>query len=79
MNRIFTPQSYTCGAEDGELFVAYRYYRFDGTGRIREAEWLDAVDDDDAVRQVRERNLPVPSEVWERNRRVARIEPSGRG
>jgi hypothetical protein len=54
---------------------AYRHYRLDGTGNISEAEWLDATDDDDAVRQVRERKLPVPSELWERNRRVARIEP----
>lgn len=54
---------------------AYRHYRLDGSGTINEAEWLDAADDDDAVRQARERKLKVPSEVWCRNRRIARIEP----
>ena len=54
---------------------AYRHYRLDGTGNISEAEWLEASDDEDAVRQVRERALPMPSEIWDRDRRVARVDP----
>jgi hypothetical protein len=37
---------------------------------------LDATDDEDAVRQVRQRKLACTSEVWDRNRLVARIEPA---
>jgi hypothetical protein len=52
----------------------YRHYRFDGAGNIRSAEWLDADGDEDVVRQVRERELNCPSEIWDRKRLVARIE-----
>ena len=52
----------------------YRHYRFDGAGSISRAEWLDAADDQDAVQQIRERRLPVPSEIWNGRRLVARIE-----
>ena len=54
--------------------MAYRFYRLDGAGGISTAEWIDASDDGDAVRQIRERRLPVPSEVWNGRRLVARIE-----
>ena len=55
---------------------AYRHYRLDGSGTINEAEWLDAADDADAIRQARERKLNVPSEVWQRSRRIATIDPT---
>ena len=55
---------------------AYRHYRLEGSGRINKAEWFEAADDADAVRQVRERKLSVASEVWQGNRCVATIEPS---
>ena len=54
---------------------AYRHYRLDGAGNISNAEWFEAADDVDAVRKVREKKLPVPSEVWDRHRRVARVDP----
>jgi hypothetical protein len=57
----------------------YRHYRLDGAGNISSAEWIDATDDDDAVRQVRERRLPFQSEIWDRDRLVARIEASESG
>jgi hypothetical protein len=57
---------------------SYRHYRLDGAGNISEAEWIEAADDDDVVRQVRERKLPVGSEIWDRNRRVAKIEAQGK-
>lgn len=52
----------------------YRHYRLDGAGKISAAEWLDAANDEEAVRKVRERKLPCKSEIWDRNRLVARIE-----
>lgn len=58
---------------------AYRHYRLDGAGNISNAEWFEATDDADAVRQVREKNLPVASEIWDRNRRVAKIDPATPG
>lgn len=57
----------------------YRHYRLDGAGSINNAEWIEAADDEDAVRQVRERRLPVPSEIWNGRRFVARIEAAPPG
>jgi hypothetical protein len=57
-----------------EALAGYRHYRLDGAGNISGAEWIDATCDDDAVRQVRERKLPFESEIWDRNRLVARVE-----
>lgn len=54
----------------------YRHYRLDGAGNISSAEWLEATDDEDAVRQVREARLQFTSEIWDRNRLIARIEAS---
>lgn len=54
----------------------YRHYRLDGAAGINSAEWIEAGDDDEAVRLVRERGLAVASEIWDRNRLVARIEAS---
>ena len=53
----------------------YRHYRLDGAGNINSADWLEAADDDQAIRQVQEQKLPHVSEIWDRNRLVARIEP----
>ena len=55
---------------------AYRHYRLDGAGGISKAEWIEARDDEDAVRQVRALKLNVGSEIWQANRRVAKIDPS---
>ncbi|HEU5481754.1 MAG TPA: hypothetical protein VFU80_01510 [Sphingomicrobium sp.] len=52
----------------------YRRYRFDGAGGINGAEWFDASSDDDAVRHVRTLKLPFDSEIWDRNRLVARVD-----
>jgi len=53
---------------------AYRHYRLDGAGNISKAEWFEAADDDDAVRRVRDKKLPAASEIWDGNRRVARVD-----
>lgn len=60
-------------ADRGACVPEYRHYRFDGAGKISSAEWLEATDDDDAARQVRELQLPFKSEIWDRNRLVARV------
>jgi hypothetical protein len=55
----------------------YRHYRLDGAGNITGAEWIEAGDDEDAIRQVRERKLANTSEIWDRDRLVGRIEAAG--
>jgi len=54
---------------------SYRLYRLDGAGNIYTADWLEAEDDDEALDKARGLNLPHPSEVWDRHRLVARIDP----
>jgi hypothetical protein len=51
----------------------YRLYRLDGAGKIAAADWIEAVDDDDAARKAREREDGNTWEVWDRDRLVARI------
>ena len=45
-------------------------------GGISKAEWFEASDDADAIRQVKERKLSIASEIWQGNRRVGEIQPS---
>jgi len=56
---------------------SYRLYRLDGAGKIVGAEWVDAADDEAVRQHARDRDLPVTCEIWERGRRVARIESPG--
>lgn len=72
----FTSLRSISGCEGGFALAAYRHYRLDGAGSINKAEWFDASDDAEAVRHVESLNLPAASEIWQGNRRVARIEPS---
>lgn len=60
----------------GGLFVlrSYRMYRLDGAGKITTAEWIEAADDEAALRHARERTTGIRSEVWDRNRLVGRID-----
>ncbi len=68
------------GTSRGKTAVpAYRHYRLDGAGNISDAEWFEAADDADAVQQVREKKLPVTSEIWDRTRRVARVDAADGG
>ena len=55
---------------------SYRLYRLDGAGKITSAEWVEADDDQAAVQNARDRDLPVICEMWDRNRLVARILPA---
>ncbi len=58
------------------MVPSYRLYCLDGAGKIATAEWLEAADQEDAVRKVRERKLGLTCELWHRNRLLARIEGS---
>jgi len=59
--------------------VTYRVYCLDGTGKIATAEWLEAVDDADALIILRERRYPLQCELWERERFVGSVDPAGGG
>lgn len=75
MNLFFGALVYPSRAATGGWRVAgYRHYRLDGAGNIVEAKWLEASDDDDAVRQVREQQFRFASELWRGDRLVARID-----
>ncbi|HEX2802856.1 MAG TPA: hypothetical protein VHN55_02570 [Sphingomicrobium sp.] len=56
----------------------YRHYRLDGAGKINRAEWLDAPNDEEAIAQVRKLRLGAPSEIWNGNRLVARVDASSK-
>jgi hypothetical protein len=57
----------------------YRIYRLDGAGRIRGAEWLDALDDRFALEGARALadggGCPGGYEVWQRERLVGKVAP----
>lgn len=53
----------------------YRLYCLDARGQISMAEWIDAANDQDAVRQAQalKQNAQM-CEVWDGNRLVARLD-----
>lgn len=51
----------------------YILYFLDERGRIRGAEWLAAIDDSDALAQVRRMAAERECELWQRARKVARL------
>jgi hypothetical protein len=52
----------------------YRLYRLDGAGKIVAAGWIEAADDDEAVRLAQDETKAAgwTFELWERNRLVAK-------
>ena len=48
----------------------YRLYQLDGAGRINAAEWLEAVDDDEACRKARAQYSRGKYELWQQQRLV---------
>jgi hypothetical protein len=54
----------------------YIVYILNDAGRIRCAEWIAATGDDDALAQVRRLKPSAECELWQRDRRIARL-PSG--
>ena len=53
----------------------YRVYRLDGLGRIRGAEWLDALNDRYALEGARAIAEEGECEVWQLGRIVGRVSP----
>jgi hypothetical protein len=56
---------------------AYRLYRVDGAGKILSAEWLEAVDDDDALATARQSSDGGGYELWQQERMIARVRRDG--
>jgi hypothetical protein len=56
--------------------VNYRLYRLDGAGKISNAEWIEAPDDEQASREAHERADGGLCELWDRDRLVLRLERS---
>jgi hypothetical protein len=53
---------------------SYRIYCLDADGRIAVPEWLDASDDEDAIKQTQtHKNGARQCEVWQCKRLVARL------
>ncbi|HKX91854.1 MAG TPA: hypothetical protein VJM15_05440 [Sphingomicrobium sp.] len=53
----------------------YIIYCFNEAGRISRSEWIDAAGDEDALERARALKLPHGCEVWERDRRVGKVDP----
>lgn len=51
----------------------YRVYTLDGAGNITRGIWVDAETDEEAVARVRQMKLATKCEVWERDRRIAKV------
>lgn len=56
------------------MVPSYRLYCLDGAGKIATAEWIEAANEEEAVRKVRERKIGLTCELWHRNRLLARID-----
>ena len=50
----------------------YRLYRLDGAGKIANAEWIEASEDDEALREAQSRADSGSFELWQQNRLVQR-------
>ena len=53
----------------------YRYYCLDGAGRLHDAAWFEAENDDDAVAQVEMKHPDGKCEIWQGQRLIAKTEP----
>ena len=51
---------------------SYRLYRLDGAGKISAAEWIEAAEDGDALRQARGRADGGSFELWQKDRLIER-------
>ena len=57
----------------------YRLYRLDGAGKIANAEWIEASEDDDALREAKSRADSASFELWQQHRLVQRYRADGAG
>ena len=53
----------------------YRLYRLDGAGKISAAEWIEAVDDEEARLKAQNSLGGASYELWEGRRLVERAPP----
>ena len=52
----------------------YRLYSLEGTGQIGYADWLDAIDDQDAIKKTRHtKKNAIKCEIWEGSRLVVTL------
>jgi hypothetical protein len=56
----------------------YRYYCLDATGRIHDAQWFHATDDEEAVGLIAARHPDAKCEIWQGKRLVATVEAQRR-
>ena len=55
----------------------YRLYRLDGAGKIANAEWIEASEDDEALREAKTRADSASFELWQQHRLVQRYRVNG--
>ena len=53
----------------------YRIYSVNDDGGIFGDRLIEAVSDEDAVFAVRSMQRPFPCEIWQRDRRIAKVPP----
>ena len=53
--------------------TSYRVYYLDDTGKIAEAERIEAPSDDDALVMMRAKKLAVEVEIWKHNQLLCRV------
>jgi hypothetical protein len=53
----------------------YRYYCLDGAGRLHDAEWFYALNDQEAIKLVETKHPAGKCEIWQGKRLVASITP----
>lgn len=53
----------------------YRVYSVDGEGAIVGDRFIDAANDEEAIFAVRSMQRPLPCEIWQRDRRIAKVPP----
>ena len=59
----------------GEPMAQYRIYCLDGAGRIEMADWIEAADDKEAVKQAHDLKLhALKCEIWQEDRLVAKLD-----
>ncbi len=51
----------------------YRYFCLDRTGRLHGTQWLSAVDDEDAIAQIKAKHPEAKCEIWQGQRLVAQL------
>ena len=65
------PVRATQSANGGPCLPSYRFYLLDGAGKIMGADWIDADDDERAVREARSRAGGTRYELWDRRRLIS--------